>query len=332
MSKQSQPSAAPNTSQSAAAAPSPAPRRARRVLGLPALVAVPLAALAAAGCGSAQPEQAIAPKVVDVALTAPARGTVTSASEVTVRGTVSPADAVVLVQGRPASVGNGVFVATATVHRGRTRIDVIASAQGATPTATSVAVTRPKARRRTRPQPAVAPSTVLRTTVVPVAVSTPSAGASCGDGLVVGPNTTCPFAVNVRAAYAAHGAGTVVAYSPVTGADYAMICSAGATVVCTGGNHAAVYFDGPASTGTVTAPASAPSFASGATASCGDGLAVGPNTSCPFAENVRAAYDRRGPGAVAVYSPVTRRTYVMTCSRGASVVCTGGDHASVYFD
>jgi hypothetical protein len=64
---------------------------------------------------------------------------------------------------------------------------------------------------------------------------------------------------------------------------------------------------------------------------CGAGVSVGPNTSCPFALNVRAAYLGHGPGTVNVYSPVTRRTYAMHCSGAAPVVCTGGDGASVYF-
>lgn len=80
---------------------------------------------------------------------------------------------------------------------------------------------------------------------------------------------------------------------------------------------------------------SAPSATPGATpstgrTSCGDGLSVGPNTSCPFAERVRAAY----PGSSAsfdVYSPVTGRTYSMSCTTGSPHVCTGGNNASVYF-
>jgi hypothetical protein len=64
---------------------------------------------------------------------------------------------------------------------------------------------------------------------------------------------------------------------------------------------------------------------------CGAGLAVGPHTTCAFAENVRSAFETNGPGNYNVYSPVTERTYTMTCSTGAPVVCTGGNHASVYF-
>jgi hypothetical protein len=67
-------------------------------------------------------------------------------------------------------------------------------------------------------------------------------GSSCGGDLSVGPNTTCAFAEVVRNAYQGHGPGTVMAYSPVTNREYAMSCSAGSPVVCTGGNNASVYF------------------------------------------------------------------------------------------
>lgn len=65
---------------------------------------------------------------------------------------------------------------------------------------------------------------------------------------------------------------------------------------------------------------------------CGDGVYAGPNTSCPFAFNVRDAYNE-APGAsatVRVYSPVTDQTYTMSCSpAGNGVTCSGGNGASV---
>lgn len=64
---------------------------------------------------------------------------------------------------------------------------------------------------------------------------------------------------------------------------------------------------------------------------CGGQLSVGPDTSCSFAENVRDAYEREGPGTYEVFSPVTEKTYSMTCSTGTPVVCTGANNASVYF-
>jgi hypothetical protein len=88
-------------------------------------------------------------------------------------------------------------------------------------------------------------------------------------------------------------------------------------------------------TQTVTSPSSptvAPA-ASGGT-SCGGGLIAGPNTSCPFAENVRAAWDQ-APGNVATvtaYSPVTSQTYTMSCApAGDGITCSGANDASLSF-
>jgi hypothetical protein len=74
----------------------------------------------------------------------------------------------------------------------------------------------------------------------------------------------------------------------------------------------------------------APTGSGAGQTSCGGGLSVGPDTTCSFAENVRGAYQSNGPGTVEVFSPVTQKTYVMTCG-GSPVVCTGGNKASVYF-
>jgi hypothetical protein len=64
---------------------------------------------------------------------------------------------------------------------------------------------------------------------------------------------------------------------------------------------------------------------------CGNQLTVGKDTTCSFAENVRSQYEQEGPGTYEIYSPVTEKTYSMTCSSGTPVVCTGGNNASVYF-
>jgi hypothetical protein len=65
---------------------------------------------------------------------------------------------------------------------------------------------------------------------------------------------------------------------------------------------------------------------------CPGGLHAGPNTSCPFAQNVRDAYDA-APGTTAsvrVFSPVTGQTYTMSCAAaGSGVTCSGADNASV---
>lgn len=68
--------------------------------------------------------------------------------------------------------------------------------------------------------------------------------------------------------------------------------------------------------------------------SCGGELSVGTATTCPFAENVRAAYEEEigsGSGVVYAYSPVTEKLYEMDCTAGTPHVCTGGNNASVYF-
>jgi hypothetical protein len=67
---------------------------------------------------------------------------------------------------------------------------------------------------------------------------------SCGGDLFVGANTSCPFARNVRDAYASSGGGNtnVTAFSPATGRSYVMYCTGGSPHVCTGGNNASLYF------------------------------------------------------------------------------------------
>ncbi|MBC2590735.1 serine/threonine protein kinase [Rhodococcus aetherivorans] len=57
-------------------------------------------------------------------------------------------------------------------------------------------------------------------------------------------------------------------------------------------------------------------------------------TSCEFAEEVRSEYLRQGVRGgvvtIAAYSPVTGRTYTMTCSGTTVVTCSGGNDAVVY--
>jgi hypothetical protein len=81
--------------------------------------------------------------------------------------------------------------------------------------------------------------------------------------------------------------------------------------------------------GAASAPATPGPYANGR--DCGDGIHAGPNTSCEFAANVRAAYDE-APGAAAtvdVYSPVTGKTYSMDCRpAGSGTTCSGGNGAS----
>lgn len=201
------------------------------------------AALGAAGCGSSSNTSTVVVSggAVKVIVTAPTSGSVIDSDSVTVRGTVTPANATVQVAGKPAAVGNGIFTGTASLHGGKTTIDVIGSAPGAAPGSTSIVVVRPGAPGQAKQNSGG--SGGGGTTGSNVANEHPASGgqSSCGGGLSVGPNTTCDFARNVQAVY--NGPGTYNVYSPVTGQSYAMTCNSdNAGVVCTGGNNASVYF------------------------------------------------------------------------------------------
>jgi serine/threonine protein kinase len=55
-------------------------------------------------------------------------------------------------------------------------------------------------------------------------------------------------------------------------------------------------------------------------------------TSCPFAENTQSAYaEANGSDSLSVYSPVTGKTYAMSCKGTSLITCTGGNNAAVYF-
>jgi hypothetical protein len=75
----------------------------------------------------------------------------------------------------------------------------------------------------------------------PAASGVPSDATSCGAGIYVNSNTSCPFAVNVLTAYLNAPGNTFTAHSPTTGSDYTMTCSGASPITCTGGNDAAVY-------------------------------------------------------------------------------------------
>jgi hypothetical protein len=91
----------------------------------------------------------------------------------------------------------------------------------------------------------------------------------------------------------------------------------------------------PAPTHTTYVPAPAPPapvYQSSGN-NCGGGVNAGPNTSCPFAENVAADYNGPGSDVETVYSPVTGDSYTMYYTQEGSVVyATGGNDASVQFD
>jgi hypothetical protein len=70
---------------------------------------------------------------------------------------------------------------------------------------------------------------------------------TCADGVQVGANTSCAFAINVAGEYGSNpGATTIEAYSPTTGKYYTMTCSTwtDGRTVCRGGNNAAVFIGG----------------------------------------------------------------------------------------
>ena len=75
-----------------------------------------------------------------------------------------------------------------------------------------------------------------------------------------------------------------------------------------------------------------PEYPPGATASCGGLVFTGPDTSCPFAENVVSAYGGQfGNATVTASSPVTGETYTMQCSGESPISCPGGTNALVGF-
>jgi len=63
---------------------------------------------------------------------------------------------------------------------------------------------------------------------------------------------------------------------------------------------------------------------------CGQGVKVGPGTSCEFGIVVWNAYKAGGPTNLAVTSPVTGQTYTMNCMAAHGIVCTGGNGAYVF--
>lgn len=83
--------------------------------------------------------------------------------------------------------------------------------------------------------------------------------------------------------------------------------------------------------GPVPADPAVPTYAT----QCTSGVAVGSSkTSCAFAFNVLDAYwsqpQRVGTLSVSAFSPVTGKSYLMTCRGSRVVTCSGGDNAVVY--
>lgn len=78
--------------------------------------------------------------------------------------------------------------------------------------------------------------------VAPAARAAPAL-TNCGGGVHAGADTSCPFALNVEAAWTVSGATNyITANSPVTGLNYTMYCTGSDPTTCTGGNNALVEF------------------------------------------------------------------------------------------
>src|SRR5690348_7438985 len=89
------------------------------------LAAAMVGALAAGGCGGGH-TPAAAP--VQLAITSPSDEQIVRATQVELRGTVRPATATVMVEGRRATVSGGTFHATVGLAPGTNVVDVMASA------------------------------------------------------------------------------------------------------------------------------------------------------------------------------------------------------------
>jgi hypothetical protein len=180
----------------------------------------------------------------------------------------------------------------------------------------------------------------------PVYTSAPSEpnslSGSCGAGIGVNAQTSCPFAENVVDQYTrqaeqagAPGSFDVYAYSPVTGLSYTDLCTyspSDAGVSCSHGSDLIQF-----TYGNVSVPVSAPTPADpiSASGSCGGGISVNAQTSCPFAENVAGQYTRQAeqagsPGSfdVNAYSPVTGKNYTDSCGYSRSTGIVSCSHGS----
>ena len=200
-----------------------------------------LCGISMTACGSTTTTTTTTGGDVSVIVTSPTSGSVIAGNSVTVRGTVSPANATVQVQGKPAAVGNGVFTAAAELHGGKTTIDVIGSATGEVPGSTSIVIAQQSSNNSGGSKTSSSSSKATPNVAHQQPGNSPNE-TPCGGQLAVGPDTTCSFAESVRAKYNQEGPGTYEVFSPVTEKTYSMTCSSDTPVVCTGGNNASVYF------------------------------------------------------------------------------------------
>jgi hypothetical protein len=106
------------------------------------LLFVLLATVPVAGCGASAKHAGNGGPPVRMTIAAPGDQSTTSADTLTVRGSVSPADASVQVLGQPADVVAGAFTARVPLQPGANVIDLQATAKGRGPSLTAVRVTR----------------------------------------------------------------------------------------------------------------------------------------------------------------------------------------------
>jgi hypothetical protein len=67
---------------------------------------------------------------------------------------------------------------------------------------------------------------------------------------------------------------------------------------------------------------------------CGDGVIAGPETSCGFALETRAEYEREigaGSGSIEAWSEANEEWYPMYCTEGTEHECSGAISATVYW-
>lgn len=104
-------------------------------------MSVLLAALVFSGCGNSN-SSSNAQRTIEIAVAFPADGTTSRKDEVSVRGTVTPADATVQVAGTQVTVKDGAFEAVVRLNMGLNTIDVVATKTGRDPATKSLEVKR----------------------------------------------------------------------------------------------------------------------------------------------------------------------------------------------
>lgn len=82
------------------------------------------------------------------------------------------------------------------------------------------------------------------------------------------------------------------------------------------------------------AESSPPSTSPPSGTDCGGGVIAGPETSCAFALETRAEYEREigaGSGSIEAYSEANEEWYPMYCTEGSEHECSGAISATVYW-